>query len=447
MEKVIKVTCAAKDYVELDELVEFQGDLAKLTNENFQKLEAAFLKHGITFAISVWYHEGEKLLLDGHARRLVLKSLKDRGYFVPSLPAVVVEAATEREAKEKVLLARSEYHQTTEEGLYNFIIDAGIDFLEMEPLISLPEIKLPEFKNDYFPALIDNEGLIDPDDSPALPPAPRSKTGDLFELGPHRLLCGDSTKSEDVTRLMNGALASMLFTDPPYNVSYMDVNMDVREGKDWSYCSEWHDKMNEEEYSEFLFKFLQNAKAHLIDFAHYYVWYATLYYTELTNAFRKNNISYDKVPIIWKKQTIPLSWARYKRVYEPCLFAGKNIVTGGDGSRWFGPNNEVNVWEVNTDFNGDYIHPTQKPTALAKRAINNSSKPGEIVLELFCGSGSTLIACEQTGRICYAMERDPAYIDVEVERFCRFIGKNRVIRNDEEIEWQLTEATADKKLS
>ena len=118
-----------------------------------------------------------------------------------------------------------------------------------------------------------------------------------------------------------------------------------------------------------------------------------------------------------------------------------------DGARWFGPNNEVNVWEINTDFNGDYIHPTQKPTALARRAFNNSSKPGEIVLELFCGSGSTLIACEQTGRICCAMERDPAYIDVEVERYCRFTGKNRVLLNGKEVEWQLTEATADRKLA
>lgn len=447
MEKSIKVACEAKDTIELDELVEFQGDLAKLTNENFQKLEAAFLKHGITFAVSVWYHDGKKLLLDGHARRLVLKSLKDRGYFIPPLPAVVVEAATEKEAKEKVLLARSEYHQTTDEGLYNFILDAGLDILDLEPFINLPEIKLPEFKNDYFPALVDNEGLTDPDEAPAIPTVPRSKPGDLFELGPHRLLCGDSIKSDDVARLMNGKLAAMLFTDPPYNISYMDINTEVRTGKDWSYCAEWNDKMGDEEYAAFLFKFLQNAKTNLIEYAHYYVWYASIYHNELLTAFKKNDIPYDKVPIIWKKQTIPLSWARYKRVYEPCVFAGKNITTGGENSRWFGPNNEINVWEINTDFNGDYIHPTQKPTALAKRAINNSSKPGEIVLELFCGSGSTLIACEQTGRICHAMERDPVYIDVEVERYCRFTGKTRVICNGEEIEWKLTEATADKKLS
>lgn len=94
MDKIIKIACAAKDYVELDELTEFQGDLAKLSNENFLKLEAAFLKHGVTFAVSVWYHDGKKLLLDGHARRLVLRSLKERGYFIPPIPAVVVEAAT-----------------------------------------------------------------------------------------------------------------------------------------------------------------------------------------------------------------------------------------------------------------------------------------------------------------------------------------------------------------
>jgi DNA modification methylase len=447
MEKVIKVSCAAKDFISLDDLLEFQGDLAKLSNANFMKLEAAFLRYGITFAVSVWRHDGKMFLLDGHARRLVLKSLKDRGYTIPPLPAVIVEAATEKEAKEKILLARSEYHQTTEEGLHNFIIDAGLDLLEIEPLLYLPDINLPEFKNEYFPDLVANEGLTNPDEVPQLPAVARSKSGDLFELGKHRLLCGDSTSPDDVARLMNGQLASMLFTDPPYNISYVELNSTMRDsGKDWENYSAWNDKMTDEQYCLFLKDMLFNAKNHLIGFAHYYVWYASCYHTELINAFRVNEIPFDKVPIIWKKQTTPLSWARYKRVYEPCLFGGKGLV-GGEGKRWFGPNNEVTVWEINTDFNGDYIHPTQKPTALAKRALTNSSQPGEIVLELFCGSGSTLIACEQSDRICYAMERDPAYIDVEVERYCRFTGKNTVICNGIEIEWQLTESTNNKKLA
>ena len=146
----IRVACEAKDYVDLDELEEFQGDLATLSDVNFQKLEAAFLKHGITFAVSVWYHDGKKFLLDGHARRLVLKSMKERGYIIPLLPAVIVKAATEKEAKEKVLLARSEYHQTTDEGLFNFIMDADLDIVELEPLVSFQEIDFLEFKDDYF---------------------------------------------------------------------------------------------------------------------------------------------------------------------------------------------------------------------------------------------------------------------------------------------------------
>lgn len=271
----------------------------------------------------------------------------------------------------------------------------------------------------------DRDLIIEPDEKDDKIPEnvePVAKPGDIWQLGRHRLMCGDSTKADDVAKLMDGKKADMLFTDPPYNVNYTDLNYKMRDGaKDWSYLDWDDDFKTKEQYQEFLINCLANAKASLIEYGHYYVWFAFAFYYELLTAFRKNEIQYDKVPIIWKKQTTPISWARYHRTYEPCLFGGKHVHTNKHG-RWFGANNEKCVWEINTDHNNSYVHPTQKPVALAVRAINNSSQQNENVLDLFGGSGSTLIACEKMERNCYMMELDPKYCDVIIKRWEDYVG-------------------------
>jgi len=152
-----------------------------------------------------------------------------------------------------------------------------------------------------------------------------------------------------------------------------------------------------------------------------------------------------KVPVVWKKQTLPISWARYKRNYEPCfflenydscIFGGKGAAAGSDRkARWFGPSNESSVWEIDSDPNHKYVHPTQKPVALAERAIRNSSLPGEIVLDFFSGSGSTLIGCETTDRRCRMMEKSPYFCQIIVERWCGFSGIDEVKINGKAVSW------------
>lgn len=259
---------------------------------------------------------------------------------------------------------------------------------------------------------------------------PKTQPGDLYELNGHRLLCGDSTSKEDVAVLMNGEVAHMLHTDPPYNVQYAELNKKrSKTGKDWTdvYCTDWEDSMSDDDYDEFVLKFLELAKLNMIEHAHYYVWHATSYIRTFLDAFEKLEIPIDKVPIIWVKQVAPLSWVRYKRKYEPCLFAGKGAVNGnGEGARWFGPNNENNIWEYNREHTRNYIHPTQKPVTLPARAISNSSKENEIVLEMFGGSGSTLIAAEQLKRKCFAMELSPAFVDNIVLRYMKYCEDNNI---------------------
>lgn len=308
------------------------------------------------------------------------------------------------------------------------------------------DLTLPftEEELDSLKDLLDDTGEIvipdiaEDDFSDELSETPRTVYGDLIEFSikensntirRHRLLCGDSTNETDVLKLMNGKLAHLLHTDPPYNVNYAELNMSRSENrsKDWSqvYCAEWRDSMSDSDYKQFLTKFIALAKKNMIEWAHYYIWHATTYFRELLDAMDENEIPYDKVPIQWVKQVAPLSWARYKRKNEPCLFAGKGASNGsGSGSRWFGPNNEVNIWEINRDHTVNYVHPTQKPIALAARAINNSSKNGEIVLDLFLGSGTTMLASELLKRNCYGMEMEPAFCDAITKRMYQFCKEN-----------------------
>lgn len=280
-----------------------------------------------------------------------------------------------------------------------------------------------------------------------VPKAPKtaiSKRGDLFEFGEHRLLCGSSVVEEDVARLMDGKKAHLLFTDPPYNINYAEFNANRNDtAKDWTeeYCNEWKDQMSDEDYAAFVEGFLRLAKKNMIEHAHYYVWYATRYQQLMYDAFERAEIPTDEVPIIWNKNVAPLSWPRYLRKYEPCIFGGKKSTTAqGEGARWFGDKNkDVNIWDEDRDATQNYVHPTQKPVALSARALKNSSQKGEIVLEMFGGSGSTMLGCEQLGRRCFIMEYEPKFVDVILKRYmkyCRDNGKDITItRNGEAFDY------------
>lgn len=348
------------------------------------------------------------------------------------------------------------------EKLAKLIEEIKLEFSEDELKLTLPftDIELADLLKATLENIASESNVeTEEDDFNAEPPkVPITMKGDIYELYSsqignkqivHRVMCGSSILEEDVTKLMNSQLAHMLHTDPPYNVKYAELNVKRSDtGKDWTdkYCTDWNDSMSDEDYQKFLIDFLRFAKRFMIEHAHYYVWHATLYYRELLNAFEINNIPIDKVPIQWVKQVAPLSWVRYKRKTEPCVFGGKGAVNGnGDGARWFGPNNENNVWDVLRDHTVHYIHPTQKPLALPARAIKNSSQPGEIVLELFGGSGSTMIAAEQLKRSCYVMELAPAFVDVIIARFIKYkINTSepfKVLKNGEDVTDNFIELT------
>lgn len=243
------------------------------------------------------------------------------------------------------------------------------------------------------------ETEVEEDEAPEVSNEPPvSKLGEIYQLGRHRVMCGDSTDKDNIESLMNGEKADMVFTDPPYGVDYSSrVDKDKRKP--------WGTILNDDLKDETLRDFLYDSCSHLP--APRYVCCNWQSVVDFILALGNPNAF-----IVWDKGSIGLG-AGYRNQHEIILFYGK-----------LDHNSESNVWTIKRDSTGGYEHPTQKPVAISSRAIKNSSKKDGIVLDIFLGSGSTLIACEQTNRTCYGMELDEKYVDVIRKRYQKFVTGN-----------------------
>lgn len=276
------------------------------------------------------------------------------------------------------------------------------------------------FTEDELAELIaeDDAGIADvtEDEVPEPPADPTTKPGDLWLLGKHRMLCGDSTKPEDVERLMGGVKAEMMFTDPPYGVSYSGG---MQFQKDGSVVTGNREKLANDGDAEIYGRFLPVAMQ-FVD-GPCYLWFAG---SEALPVYRAVDDCKCKVSalLIWHKTnaTYGALNAQYKQRHEPCLY----FKPKGSTLRWVGPSDACTLWEFKRDGVNEF-HPTQKPVALAANALKNHQ--AETVLNCFCGSGSTLIAAEQLGRKCYGMEISPQYCDVIVKRWENLTGEKAVL--------------------
>jgi len=253
------------------------------------------------------------------------------------------------------------------------------------------------------------------DPGPGEPPKdPKTELGRIYQLGKHRLMCGDSTCEKTVALLMDGKKADMVFTDPPYGVSY-EGGHNTKKRKQIE-----NDALAGDELTDLFADSLNQACSFTHNHAPFYIWFAGGKSVETFGSFAKLPLSVRAV-IAWYKVSSGLGafMSQYIPNYEPCIYAHKT----GKSIKWYGPTDEKTVWELKRDSANDY-HPTQKPIELPVRAIGNSSKCGDIILDLFGGSGSTLIACQNTRRACRMMELDPKYCDVIVERYCNMTDQD-----------------------
>jgi DNA modification methylase len=235
-----------------------------------------------------------------------------------------------------------------------------------------------------------------------------TKPGDLWLLGEHRVLCGDSTKSEDVARLMDGQTANMIFTDPPYNVDYGSSKTPRHKIRTIQ-----NDHLDADGWRDFCHSVYTSFETY--NNGDIYMWGASCPEGMRARLWLVEMGCHWSATICWKKQQLVLSPANYQRMYEPCFYGWFRK------SSYNGDRTQTEVWEIDRPLNSK-LHPTMKPIDLCCRGIINSSKPQDIVLDLFLGSGSTLIAADKTKRICYGMEIDPHYCDVIVARWEQATG-------------------------
>jgi DNA modification methylase len=358
-------------------------------------------------------------LIAGHTRLLAAQRL--------GLERVPVHVATDL-TPQQVRAYRLMDNRSAQETSW----DMDLLPLELSELADFEfDLALTGFEPDELAAFLaeETEGLTDPDAVPDVPEEPVSKPGDLYLLGEHRLLCGDATSAEDVTRLMAGKRASLMATDPPYLVDYAggqhpssEANGGIVDGVRVGHEEKHWDTYIDHEHSvEFYVEFLRCALDHaLTDHAAIYQWFGIMRTEVIWQAWREVGLLPHQV-LIWKKTRSVLTYSHFLWNFEPMIYGWRQ----GHVPKLKPPADAKAVWEIGSaiEDGASGIHPTQKPVETIRRPLSYHTKPGGLIYEPFSGSGTALIAAEEMGRTCYAMERAPQFVDVAVARWQAFTGK------------------------
>lgn len=377
----------------------------KPSDAEYQKIKRSITEFGYVAPIIV---NSNMTVIGGHQR---LKVLKELGY--TEVECVVVDLEQNKEKALNIALNKisGDWDNDKLEELLAELKQTDIDmditgfsFDEVDEILK----DIVGSKEDDF----DLDQALDEIEEPI------SKRGDVWILGKHRLMCGDSTSKKDIEKLMNNHKSDMVFTDPPYLMNFEgNVHADGSKSFNAKYGKIKNDNMTREQGDKFILKMFENIKEY--NKGAYYVCFYRLGLDYIFRALDKLNNRY-KALIIWNKGNHTLSNSDYMSKYEP-------IVYGWFSSHLFyGDRSNFDIWEIERTKKND-LHPTMKPIDLVVEAIKNSSKVEDIILDMFGGSGSTLIAAEQSKRICYMMELDPKYCDVIVKRWESLTNKKAIL--------------------
>ena len=386
----------------------------------YQKLKQSIQTFG--FCEPLIFNRRTGHLIGGHQRLTVLEDL---GY--TEAEVVVVDLPPEQEKafnialnkiqgdwdEPKLALLLDELTKVPEfdVGLTGFETDEMSDILERALTAESSQAKDEDF---------DIEEALDRE-NPAV-----TQPRELIELGNHRFLCGDSSKPSALRRLIGDNKVHLFFTDPPYNVDYYGGNRPQPEKARPKQSRQWKkiysDNLNQDEYTKWLGTVLRNASRFLAAGAPIYVWNGHRQFGPMHQLLGSIGIKVSCV-ITWAKESFAIGYGDYNQQTEFCLYGW---LENNGAHKWYGPTNESTLWQVHRDPTKEYKHPTQKPLELAERAMRNSSMRGQIVLDTFLGSGTTLIAAERLSRKCFGIEIDPHYCDVIIRRWIAFVGVDNV---------------------
>lgn len=407
-----------KEIWHIDRLKNWERNPRSIKKDDFERLKKQISTLGQYRPLVV---TPDGIVLGGNMR---LRAYKELG--INDIWVSVVEAKDEKAMLEYALSDNDRAGNYDETQLGELIQDSGID-LDMYKVDLGNASTLSELMAQLGPEVVEDEPP-EPSDEPT-----DTKAGDVFELGRHRLMCGDSTKREDLDLLMAGKRADMVFTDPPYNVDYSGgMHADGTQSKRDKIKN---DKMSSEQFYDFLSSVMKNLLA--VTSGAFYVCMSSSELHNLWKAFTDNG-GHWQTYIIWAKDAFTLSRSDYQHQFEPIMYGLAEdeieravnevdedklpIMYGWSKHNWYGGRKQGDVWRIDRP-KVSKEHPTMKPIALCAKAIKNSSTINNIILDVFGGSGSTLMACEQTDRICYMSEIDPKYVDVIIKRWEDFTGE------------------------
>ena len=407
----------------LDSFTELQEDFKKPDSDKLSKLMMLIITRGFKYSFKVWKDPDGKLwIIDAHQRRKALRELRSYGWYIPEIPYEEIQASDKREAVEEIAAYNSEFAQKNPDTL--LFTKYNINGDELAKFNLGYEVKQTDFSvggNKLFSAETDlseiQEDIVDivpQDDDTEVFVHP----GDIFRLGNNRLMCGDCRTKKDVVALMNGRVADMILTDPPYNVNY--------EGGGEGKLTIQNDSME----NDLFLRFLQSVFNVMCDIVKpggsFYVFHADSEGENFRRAIREAGFKIAQC-CIWVKDSLVMGRQDYQWQHEPCLYGWKT----GAAHFWNSNRKQTTIWNFDKP-KANRIHPTMKPIALMAYPIANSTKNGDVVVDLFSGSGSTIMACQQTDRIGYGMEIDPRYVAATVRRFVAMFPQQPVLleRND-----------------
>jgi DNA modification methylase len=387
-----------------DKLIPYARNARTHSDAQVAQIAASIAEFGFTNPILAG---SDGVIVAGHGRLAAAQKLG-----LASVPVVVLDhlTATQRRAlviADNRIAENAEWDEAMLRVELADLQDEGFDL----DLTGFDADALAELMAGDEPV---NEGQTDEDAVPDVGETPVSRPGDVWQLGPHRLLCADATVAACYDALLEGEAVDMVFTDPPYNVNYANSAKDKLRGKDRAILN---DNLGDGFY-DFLLAALTPILAHCR--GGIYVAMSSSELDVLQAAFRAAGGKWSTF-IIWAKHTFTLGRADYQRQYEPILYGWPE----GAQRHWCGDRDQSDVWQIKKPQKND-LHPTMKPVELVERALRNSSRPGDIVLDPFGGSGTTLIAAEKSGRVARLMELDPKYADVIVRRWEDFTGKEAI---------------------
>lgn len=402
----------------LDSFNELQEDFKKSDPDKLSKLQMLIITRGFKYSFKVWKDpEGKLWIIDAHQRRKALLGLRSYGFKIPEIPYEEIEAANKREAVEEIAAYNSEFAQKNPDTLLFSKYNINSDDLAKFNIGY--EVKQTDFSigsEKLFSPVLDTENVQED----AIDMVPQDEAsgifvqpGDIFHLGGNRLMCGDCRSKNDVVSLMNGRLADMILTDPPYNVNYEGGNEDK--------LTIQNDSMENDLFLRFLKSVFDIMFSIIKPGGSFYVFHANSEGENFCKAIREAGFKIAQC-CIWVKDSLVMGRQDYQWQHEPCLYGWKT----GAAHFWNSDRKQTTVWHFDKP-KANRIHPTMKPVALMAYPIANSTRNGDVVVDMFSGSGSTIMACQQTDRIGYGMEIDPKYVAATVRRFMAMFPQQPVL--------------------